>query len=165
MNARAWGVVVAFSILIIDQASKIALLEGLDLEFSGPITLSPYIDLILVWNRGISYGLFQQHADLGRYMLIAISLLASIGFALWLQRSTRPIPALALGCLIGGALGNAVDRILRGAVADFVLLHWGEWTWYVFNIADVAIVIGVALLLADSWLGKEPSVIESAKKE
>lgn len=159
---RRFGVLVAVLIFIADQATKFYVLYGLNLEFAGVIPVMPFVDFVLVWNRGISYGLFQQHADFGRYMLVALSLMISIGLGIWLNRLKDRLLALAIGFLIGGALGNVVDRLIYGAVVDFVLLHWGEWRWYVFNVADAAIVFGVVLLLYESWLGNERGA-ESAK--
>ena len=164
-KARSLGLIAALLLLLADQASKFYVLGLLDLEFSGPISVSPYIDFVLVWNRGISYGLFQQNADIGRYLLVALSFGATIGFGLWLWRTQRLVPALAIGLITGGAIGNGLDRLFRGAVVDFILLHWGEWRWYVFNIADAAIVAGVALLLYDSWLGNAQPVKTTAEKE
>ncbi len=156
-GVRRVGVLVAILIFIADQASKYFVLYGLDLEFAGVIPVMPFVDFVLVWNRGISYGLFQQHQDFGRYILVVLSLSISTGLAIWLFRlgnsQNGRLLAWALGLLIGGALGNVVDRLIYGAVVDFVLLHWGEWRWYVFNVADAAIVAGVALLLYESWLG------------
>ena len=125
------------------------MLYGFDLETSGAIPVLPFLDFVLVWNRGISYGLLQQHEEIGRFGLILFSFVAIIGFLIWLRRIKRGLPALAIGLIIGGALGNAIDRLAYGAVVDFILLHWGDWRWYVFNIADAAIVVAVALLLAD----------------
>jgi len=165
MDARSLGLFAALFVFVADQASKYYILAVLRLDEAGILTLSPFVDLVLVWNRGISYGLFQQHADWGRYLLTVLAIGASLGFAVWLWRTTRILPALAIGLVAGGALGNGVDRIFRGAVVDFVLLHWGEWRWYVFNLADVAIVAAVALLLYDSWLGKAQSVNTPTEKE
>lgn len=165
MTPRSLGLLIAVIVFLADQASKFYALGVLDLEFSGPITLTPYVDLVLVWNRGISYGLFQQNADLGRYFLVALSVGAAIGFGIWLWRSHRFMSALALGLLVGGAIGNGIDRLFRGAVVDFILFHWGSWNWYVFNIADAAIVAAVALLLSDSWLGNAQLVKTSTEKE
>ena len=153
-GVRLTALTLAALIFVLDQASKLYVLYILELEFSGPLTINPYIDLILVWNRGISYGLFQQHADWGRYGLVLLSVGATIGLTIWLFRT--PVKTIMFGTslLIGGALGNALDRILYGAVVDFVLLHWQEWQWYVFNVADAAIVAGVLLLLYDSLLGE-----------
>ena len=152
-GVRRFGVLVAVLVFLADQATKFYVLKGLNLEFSGAIPVLPFVDFVLVWNRGISYGLFQQHQDFGRYVLIGLSLVISLGLAIWLNRLKDRVLALAIGFLIGGALGNVLDRILYGAVVDFVLLHWGEWQWYVFNLADAAIVAGVVLLLYESWLG------------
>jgi signal peptidase II len=164
-KVRLIGLLTALIILLADQASKIYALSGLDLEFSGTLTLTPFVDLVLVWNHGISYGLFQQNADFGRYLLVALSFGASIGFAFWLWRTNRVLPALSIGLIAGGAIGNGIDRLFRGAVVDFNLLHLGAWQWYVFNIADAAIVAGVALLLYDSWLGNDQLVKTTAEKE
>ncbi len=106
---------------------------------------------------GISYGLFQQTSDLGRWGLVALSIAASIWLSLWLRRATGRLEAVSLALIIGGALGNVIDRIAYGAVADFVHLHWGEWSWYVFNVADAAIVVGVVGLLYDTLRRKEPA--------
>ena len=77
----------------------------------------------------------------------------------------RLLPAFAIGLIAGGAIGNGIDRIFRGAVVDFVLLHWQDWRWYVFNVADAAIVLGVALLLYDSWLGNGQNVDSLTSKD
>jgi len=164
-KARILGLTAALIIFLADQASKFYALGVLDLEFSGPVSISPFIDFVLVWNRGISYGLFQQNADIGRYLLVALSFGATIGFGLWLWHIQRVLPAVAIGLIAGGAIGNGLDRLFRGAVVDFILLHWHEWQWYVFNIADAAIVAGVALLLYDSWLGNAQPVKTSTEKE
>ena len=111
----------------------------------------PFFDLVLVWNRGVSYGWFAQHTAFGRFGLVALSLVASLALWIWLARTERPLTAAAIGLVIGGALGNALDRVIYGAVADFFLLHWRGFDWYVFNIADLAIVAGVGLLLYESW--------------
>ena len=153
-GARLTALTLAALIFILDQASKLYVLYILELEFRGPLTINPYIDLILVWNRGISYGLFQQHADWGRYGLVLLSFDAAILLPFWLLRTRVKTIMFGTSLLIGGALGNALDRILYGAVVDFVLLHWQEWQWYVFNVADAAIVAGVLLLLYDSLLGE-----------
>ena len=164
-KARSLGLNAALTVLLADQATKYYVLNALDLEHSDPLALSPFVDLVLVWNRGISYGLFQQHADLGRYILIILALGASLGFGVWLWRSVRLLPAFAIGLIAGGAIGNGIDRIFRGAVVDFVLLHWQDWRWYVFNVADAAIVLGVALLLYDSWLGNGQNVDSLTSKD
>lgn len=145
-----FGVVTALTVFVADQISKLWILFVVRLEDTGPWPLLPFMDFVMVWNRGISYGLFQQSSDVGRWALVMLSVAASIWLGSWLRRSARRMEALALGLIIGGALGNVIDRIAYGAVADFVHLHWGGFSWYVFNIADAAIVVGVAALLYDS---------------
>ena len=120
--------------------------------------LTPFLDLVLIWNRGISYGLFQQDGPLGQWALLALTAVAVVLLWIWLARSTSRLTALSLGLIIGGAVGNAIDRVAYGAVADFVLLHLTtasfSFKWYVFNLADAAIVAGVAGLLYDSLAGR-----------
>ena len=107
----------------------------------------PFMDFTMAWNTGISYGLLAQDSDLGRWLLTLFSIVAAIGFFVWLWRVEQRFLALAIGLIIGGALGNAVDRAVYGAVADFVSLHGFGYYWYIFNVADVAIVAGAAGLL------------------
>ena len=156
--ATRFGLVVAAIVCALDQASKLWLLFGFDLANKGTIAILPFVDFVLVWNRGISYGLFQQESELGQWVLFAVKL-AAIGLLwIWLARAGSRLTALALGLIIGGALGNAIDRLLHGAVADFVLFHIRtasfSFNWYVFNLADAAIVAGVAGLLYESFIGE-----------
>lgn len=149
-DARRLAVIVAASIFVLDQATKLTFLYGYDLRVHAPLVLAPFAELIVVWNRGISYGLFQQETEIGRWLLVAVSLGASIGLGLWMLRTSARLLAASLALIVGGALGNAVDRIAYGAVFDFVHLHFGSFSWYVFNVADAAIVAGVVGLLYDS---------------
>ncbi len=149
-GSARFGAATALAVFVADQISKLWILFVVRLEDTGPWQLLPFMDFVMVWNRGISYGLFQQTSDIGRWALVVLSIAASVWLGLWLRRSARRVEALALGLIIGGALGNVIDRIAYGAVADFVHLHWGRFSWYVFNIADAAIVVGVAALLYDS---------------
>ncbi len=148
-----FGIVVAVAVLIADQATKFIVLQIMNLSPGVAIPLTSFLDLSLTYNRGISYGWWPQDSDLGRYVLIAISLAAAGLFVVWLGRSGSRLVALALGLLIGGAIGNAVDRVIHGAVVDFVSLHAFGWRWYVFNVADSAIVAGVVGLLYDVLFG------------
>ena len=152
MSHARQGALLALLILGLDQASKLWLLFVYDIELNGNLALAPFANITLVWNRGISYGLFQQEDDLGRWALVLISFVAAVGFAIWLRKNPPKIVAWALGLVIGGAVGNGIDRFAYGAVVDFVHLHWGRFSWYVFNVADCAIVVGVALLLVDALL-------------
>ncbi len=114
--------------------------------------LAAFVNLMVVWTRGISYGVFQQNSDLGRWLLIVVSILAAIGLSVWIRRAGGRVLAVSLGLIVGGALGNVIDRLAYGAVFDFIQFHIGTWSWYVFNVADAAIVAGVFGLLYDSFV-------------
>ena len=155
--------VAALTLLILDQAHKAWMLYVYDIGAKGVVTLTPFLDLVLVWNRGVSYGLFPQESSLGRWALILFAIAATLALAVWLARVATPLPAVAIGLVIGGALGNAIDRILYGAVADFFSLHAFGYQWYVFNIADAAIVAGVVGLLYESLFGGHKKVSNPSK--
>jgi signal peptidase II len=152
-----FGLIVAAIACAIDQASKLWLLNVYDLANRGIVHLTPFLDLVLTWNTGISYGLFPQESDFGRYVLLALKLAAVVVLWVWLARAELRLTALSLGLIIGGAFGNAIDRLAYGAVVDFVLFHITtpgfNFTWYVFNLADAAIVAGVIGLLYESLFG------------
>ncbi len=155
---RAWlwgpmsplGLGVAALTVLLDQAHKTWMLYVYDIGAKGTVTLTPFFDLVLLWNRGISYGLLPQESTLGRWGLILFAFGASLALAAWLARLDSRLAAISIGLIIGGAIGNAIDRILYGAVADFFSFHAFGYQWYVFNIADTAIVAGVVGLLYDS---------------
>lgn len=146
------GLIAAFLTLVLDQASKLALIYGTNLRLTYPWPVLSWLDLTVVWNYGISYGLFQQQGDVGRFILIAIKLGAAVLLTFWLKKAANRGEAAGIGLIIGGAIGNAIDRILHGAVFDFVHFHVGDFSWYVFNVADAAIVIGVGLMLLAGFL-------------
>lgn len=149
-GGRAGAVALLILVIVVDQATKFWVL-GLGLA-NGPMEVTPFLDLTLVMNRGISYGLFQQDG-VGRWVLVAATVAASLALAAWLWRAKRPAVRLGLGAIVGGAIGNLIDRAVYGAVVDFVHLHYGSFSWYVFNVADAAIVLGVAALLLDGLVG------------
>ena len=143
------GLALALLVFVVDQAHKWWMLNIYDIGARGPVAFTPFLDLVLVWNKGISYGLFDTNAaghSGGRRACLSAPCCGS-GCA----GPIRPVTVAALGLVIGGALANALDRLIHGAVADFFQLHWNGWSWYVFNLADVAIVAGVALLLYESF--------------
>ena len=150
MTPARLGFWVALATFVLDQASKLYLLFGYDLPVREPLVLAPFLELIVVWNQGISYGLFRQHTEVGRWILVAVQIAAAVGLSLWMVRASGRILVLSLAMIVGGAVGNALDRIVYGAVFDFVHFHVGAWSWYVFNVADVAIVAGVIGLIYDS---------------
>jgi signal peptidase II len=151
------GIVAGIAALIVDQASKLWLLYEFDLSNRGVVKVLPFFDLVLAKNVGISFGWFQNDGLLAQAVLTAIKAVAVIVLAIWMARSRNWLATVALGLIIGGAIGNAIDRVIYGWVVDFALFHLqiGEntYNWYVFNLADVAIVAGVAALLYDSFLG------------
>ncbi len=151
------GLSAALVVALLDQASKLWLLYGFDLGSRGRVPVLPFFDLVLVWNRGISYGLFAQDTAFGQWVLLGFKLVAAVFLWAWLARVENRLMALCLGLIIGGAVGNAIDRFAHGAVVDFALLHLTtasfSFNWYVFNLADVAIVAGVAGLLYETLLG------------
>ncbi len=145
------GLSVALATLIIDQAHKFWMLHIYDIESKGRVTVTPFLDLVFVKNIGVSYSMFNQDSQAGQYMLTAFALVASTALWIWMNRTAKgPLVTWSLALIIGGALGNAIDRVMIGGVADFFSMHAFGFYWYVFNIADVAIVAGVAGLLYDS---------------
>lgn len=139
----------AAGVIGLDQASKAWILYGLRLPERGWVAVAPPLRFSMVWNKGFSFGLL-AHSSLARWGLFLFSIAVAAGLAAWARRVRRPLPAAALGLIIGGALGNALDRLRLGAVADFIdVSAIGFFPW-IFNVADSAITVGVILLLADS---------------
>lgn len=164
MSAVRLGALVAGLVFILDQATKLWLYHVVDIGARPPIAVTGFFDLMLVWNRGVSYGLFQQEGAIGPWVLVVLSLAAAVGLSIWLSRTTSGFVGVALGLIIGGALGNAVDRAAYGAVLDFAHLHAFGYSWYVFNLADAAIVAGVVGLLYDA-LFLEPRRLKASRTD
>jgi lipoprotein signal peptidase len=162
----AFGLPMAALLLLADQASKWWILHGLDLPALRNVTLGeagPFgIDLTMVWNRGVTFGLLSGDSPTN-HLVLALLAAAIAGFLLrWMARAETRLVALALGAIIGGAIGNVIDRLRFGAVVDFIRAHAWGWDWYVFNIADAGIVCGVAVLLADALFRRPAGLKESA---
>jgi signal peptidase II len=151
------GIIAAIATLLLDQASKLWLLYVFDIGHRGTVQVTPFFDLVLAWNIGISFGWFQNDGQIAQTALMVVKALAVIALAIWMARSRTLMATMALGLIIGGAIGNAIDRFAYGAVVDFALFHvqigGKTFNWYVFNLADVAIVAGVAALLYETLLG------------
>ncbi|TPQ32654.1 signal peptidase II [Bradyrhizobium guangdongense] len=151
------GIIAAVVTVVLDQASKLWLLNVFDIARKGAVKVTPFFDLVLAMNTGISYGLLQTDSAAGQFALTAVKVVAVVALAVWMARSHTRLATVALGLIIGGAIGNGIDRVAYGAVVDFALFHvnigGNTYNWYVFNLADVAIVVGVAALLYDSFLG------------
>jgi signal peptidase II len=152
------GLVTAVAVGLVDQALKLWLLFVFDLGSRGMVEIAPWLDLVLTWNTGISYGLFQQDTELGRWLLLGFQAAAILCLGLWMLRSRSRVTALALGLIVGGAVGNIIDRLAYGAVVDFVFFHldFGTWEfrWYIFNLADAAVVAGVGGLVYESLFAR-----------
>ncbi len=140
--------VVAFAC---DRLHKWWTLNILDLPSLGAIRVTQNFDLVMAWNKGVSYGLFQAESTAGRIGLVVFALAVVIGLGLWLAKAGNKLLAISIGLIIGGALGNVLDRLIYGAVADFFSFHAFGFYWYIFNVADVCIVVGVGLILLESF--------------
>ena len=149
------GLALAAAVLLADQLSKEWILHGLNLPMRGDVpVLPPLLDFAMVWNHGVTFGLFQAGRGLGQLVLALVAVAVVGGLALWLRRAETLPTALALGAIAGGALGNVADRARFGMVVDFVHVHWGPFDPFpfVFNLGDSAIVLGVATLLLEGML-------------
>ena len=152
------GIATAVIAFLLDQLSKNILLYGLGFANYGPgdrIAVLPFFDVVMVWNRGVSYGLFQANGVNGTILLTLFSLSAVAALSWWLKSAESRYLGLGLGLIIGGALGNVIDRVIYGAVADFFHFYAFGHDWYVFNIADAAITLGVVALIADVFVRGE----------
>ena len=149
------GVAVGLGVLAADQASKAWILSVLPQH--GPIEVLPVLELTLVWNRGITFGILNSQDAISSAVLAAVALAVVVALGLWLRRAETGVVAAAIGAIAGGAIGNVIDRVRFGAVVDFIHAHIGNFSylsWYVFNVADAAIVCGVATLVLDGLRGR-----------
>lgn len=154
------GLGLAALVLLLDQITKWWVLEVLHLPRRGQVRVTPFLDLTMVWNRGVTFGLLGSDLWWKPLALGAVALLVALLLLVWLARAENRRVAWGLGLVLGGAVGNVIDRARFGAVVDFVHLHAGGYSWYVFNLADSAIVCGVGLLLLDALI--RPSAVVKA---
>jgi len=162
-RVKAWPYLLAAVVFVADQLSKYWIIHTVDLESVGTIPVLPFFSLTWVQNYGVSMGMLQAASDTGRWLLVGVTAIISIVVAVWITREKHVWDRLALGLILGGALGNIVDRIRFGYVVDFVHLHAGQWSFYVFNVADAAISAGVAILLWRALMGGSGDAKESLK--
>ena len=156
------GLLMAVIVLGCDQASKYWVLNILDLPERGSIAVLPVLNLTMVRNHGITFGLLTADSTLGSVLLAGGALAVVAVLAVWLHRAESRLVAAALGAIAGGAIGNVIDRLRYGAVVDFIHAHVAGWSWYVFNLADAAIVCGVAALVLDGLRGRRPPLVAEA---
>ncbi|MHB1303470.1 MAG: signal peptidase II [Acidiphilium sp.] len=147
-SRRFVGLLMALAVLTADQASKAWILYGLDLPAKGVVRILPVLNFAMVWNHGVTFGILA--GDNAAALLVAVATVAVVALAIWLWRTPGLVTTLALGAIIGGAIGNVASRLRYGAVVDFIDAHIGRFHWYVFNVADAAIVCGVAVLILES---------------
>jgi signal peptidase II len=145
------GLTVAVLLMGLDQLTKWVALDVLDLA-AQPIMVTPFFNLVMVWNRGVSFGMLNSVGELAPWLLSGFSLGVVIGLLFWLRRSEHPLMAIGLGLVIGGAIGNVVDRLRYGAVVDFLDFHLAGYHWPAFNMADAGICVGAGLILVDGLL-------------
>jgi signal peptidase II len=152
-NPRPWrtGALLALLIAGLDQASKWWIVTSVMVPVR-QIEVTSFFNIVMVWNRGITFGLFGNTPGVTRWVLTGVSVVIVVILAVWMWRVSRPWVAAALGAVIGGAVGNVIDRIYYGAVADFLDFHMGQWHWPAFNVADSAIVLGVCVLMLDAFI-------------
>lgn len=159
---RILGLVLFAAIFVADRLSKeilVPLLDGQD-----PIVVTGFFNLVMVWNRGVSFGLFQQGDDVGRYLLTGFAVVVGLLLVIWMLRSTTGLAVTGLALVAAGALGNAYDRMVYGAVADFLDFHLSGYHFWAFNVADSAITIGVGLLLLDAFRAR-PELAAVSKEQ
>lgn len=148
------GLLLAIAIIAFDQLTKWIALTGLDLA-NNPIAVTSFFNLVLVWNRGVSFGMFNDAGAYGPLILSAIAIAVVLGLIYWLRQAENWLTITALGLVIGGAVGNVIDRFRFGAVVDFLDVHVAGYHWPAFNVADAAICVGAILLLLDGLLSPE----------
>jgi len=156
VNHRLAGFGLAALVLAADQGSKYWVLHGLHLQDGHFLVLLPVLNFVLVWNRGVTFGLFNGPGAFNWIILALLALAVVAVLGTWLWRSKNLFKMLAIGAIMGGAVGNVIDRLRFGAVVDFIQAHLGAYSFYVFNVGDSAIVCGVIALMAESLLRRDP---------
>jgi signal peptidase II len=167
MNSRSLGFIVALLVFALDQLAKWVVTGPLGINYVGAQqVILPIFQFTYTQNNGISLGLFNATTEVGRWMLVALTSAIAIGVAYWMGREKNRIDQLALGMVLGGALGNILDRTLHGYVVDFLDLHFGEWRpFLIFNIGDAAISIAVVILLLRAFVGRKDQATGSDPRE
>jgi signal peptidase II len=149
------GLVIALIVIALDQASKTWIVGFFSERGGEPVAvLTPFFNFVLTGNRGMSFGLFNNNDAMNTAVFTVLAAVIVIALLVWMRRANNSVIRLALGMIIGGAIGNVIDRLTRGAVVDFLDFHLGNWHWYAFNVADAAICLGVIALLLDGLLAR-----------
>lgn len=157
------GLIAITALMAVDQLSKWWVLNIYNLPAKGSVEILPFFSLTMVWNKGISMGLSLGDA-LGKWGIVALTAGISLWLLFWLKKSERVVEATALSLILSGAVGNLIDRFIHGAVVDFIHLHAFDYNFYVFNVADSAITIGVIMLLIDGLRDGQKSLKKTSKE-
>jgi signal peptidase II len=144
----------AATVIVVDQISKFWIVQVVHLPIRTPIPVTSFFSLSMVWNRGVSFGLLRADVDLARWGLAGFALAVAIALAVWARKAEQALTGVALGLIIGGAVGNLIDRVRLGAVVDFLDFSGLYFPW-VFNVADCGVSVGVALILLESLVGQK----------
>ncbi len=154
----AIALILALVVMALDQASKQWVLSSYPESQSSHVVILPFLDCVLRWNRGVSFSIGDNLGEYNRVLFGLLALIVSAGLMVWILRGVKPLVLLSLGLVIGGALGNGLDRLRLGAVEDFIYVHIGAFDWWpVFNIADSAICVGAAIMIFDSLFDRTVS--------
>lgn len=156
-DKRLLGLAIAGAVILCDQLSKWWVVAKL-MQPPRAIEITPFFNLVMVWNKGVTFGMFDTASSWTRWAFAGLALAIVVALLLWLRKVERRWLAASIGLVIGGALGNVIDRVRYGAVADFLDFHIRGYHWPAFNVADSAITVGVALLLIDALLGRKKSL-------
>jgi len=167
MRSRSFGFIVALVVFALDQVVKWWVTGPLGVDYEGAVQyLLPFFQFTYTENNGISLGLFNATTEVGRWMLVALTSAIAVGVAFWMGREKNRVDQIALGMVLGGALGNILDRTRHGYVVDFADLHFGEWRpFLIFNIGDAAISIAVVILLLRAFLSRKDEAKGSDPEE
>ena len=147
------GILLALVIAALDQASKWWIVETV-MRPPRVIPVTDFFNLVLGLNRGVSFGMLDMQSPMGRWILAGLALAITAALLVWMWRADKRLVTGALGLIVGGAMGNIIDRVMVGAVVDFLDFHWAGFHWPAFNIADIAITSGAAVLIWDSFFGE-----------
>lgn len=140
------------AVVLLDQVSKLLVFRVL-MELETEIAVLPVFSLVKRYNTGISFSILATDHAVGPWIFALLATIIAFGLLIWLSQTAERLPAIGLALVVGGAIGNVIDRVREGAVMDFLLFHWKDWAWPAFNLADSAITIGVALLIYDGVFG------------
>lgn len=168
LNFPRLGIIIALIIVLLDRLGKWWIMDVLELPKIQMVKILPIFNLQWVENRGVSFGMLSSDGDFGRWALVGLTAVIAIGMGVWLRSVQTRLLSVAIGLVIGGAIGNIYDRTVYGYVADFLQFHLGNWSFAVFNVADSCITIGAALLIWDTFFGsgskETPAKIEKKEK-